>query len=81
MGLVNKVLDFEQQFKQASCQEDKEKILNQFKGFSMVEQGLEDVPKTAQDVIWDKAKSEAFYDTFVDIGTYGRQYKEGYLHS
>lgn len=81
MGLVNKVLAFEAEFKQAQSEEAKNVILNKFKGFSMVEQGLEDVPKKDQDVIWEKAQSEQFYDTFVDIGTYGRQYKEGYLHS
>lgn len=83
MGLVSRITDFENKFKVSHCNKEKTLILTQFKGFSMVEQGLEDVPKVAQETIWKEAQKEAqdFYTTFYNVGVLGRKYKEGYLQT
>lgn len=81
MGLVQKINDLESKFKSSECNKEKSTILLKFKGFSMVEQGLENVPKVAQEKIWEEAQKEAedFYTAFYNVGVLGRKYKEGYL--
>lgn len=76
MGIVSKIKDMEAQFKSTKCASEKQQILKNLKEFSVMEQGLEDVPRQTVEQIWEKAKQEEFYDTFYTVGVLGRKYKE-----